>query len=59
MSCSQPRRKDPDDGPSPAVTAFRTGGAAENAAILRANERLGFTVDERWLTLEAPAGIRP
>lgn len=45
--------KDPDDGPSPAVTAFRTGGAAENAAILRANERLGFVVDERWLTLEA------
>lgn len=48
----------PDDGPSPAVTAFRTGGAAENAAILRANERLGFTVDERWLTLEAPAGSK-
>lgn len=43
----------PDDGPAPSVTAFRTGGAAENAAILRANERLGFVVDERWLTLEA------
>ena len=43
----------PDDGAAPSVTAFRTGGAAENAAILRANERLGFVVDERWLTLEA------
>ncbi len=51
---------DPDDGRSPrrgdapAVTAFRTGGSAENAAILRANERLGFVVDERWVTLAAP-----
>lgn len=46
----------PDDGPSPAVTVFRTGGAAENAAILRTAERLGFVVDERWLTLAAPTG---
>ena len=46
----------PDAGPSPAVTVFRTGGAAENAAILRTVERLGFVVDERWLTLAAPIG---
>lgn len=50
--------QDSDDGPSPSVTAFRTGGAAENTAILRANERLGFTVDERWLTLAAPPGVQ-
>jgi len=36
------------------VRTFRTGGSAENHAILAANGRLGFVVDERWVTLAAP-----
>lgn len=33
------------------VTTFRTGGAAENTAIRRANATLGFVIDEWWVTL--------
>ena len=33
------------------VDRVRTGGAARNTAIVAANARLGFVVDERWLTL--------
>lgn len=40
------------------VEVFRTGGSAENAAILRANLRLGYVVDEEWLTLSAPDDSR-
>ncbi len=36
------------------VATFRTGGAAENAAILAANARIGYRVDERWATLAPP-----
>lgn len=32
---------------------FRTGGAEENAAVLAANRRLGYAVDEWWWTLAA------
>ncbi|NQX35050.1 acetyltransferase [Herbiconiux sp. VKM Ac-2851] len=34
---------------------FRTGGATENTASLAAAHTLGYTIDERWLTLEPPA----
>lgn len=43
---------------SDGVRRIRTGGSDENVAILAANTRLGFVVDEEWLTL-APAGDRP
>ena len=33
------------------VDRVRTGGSARNTAIVAANARLGFVVDERWLTL--------
>ncbi|WP_454051703.1 GNAT family N-acetyltransferase [Cellulomonas sp. Marseille-Q8402] len=36
------------------VTTVRTGGSAENAAILAANRAVGFVVDEEWLTLDPP-----
>ncbi|MFL0564587.1 GNAT family N-acetyltransferase [Microbacterium sp. 179-I 1D1 NHS] len=36
------------------VDAFRTGGAEENSAILRANQSLGYLIDERWLTFSPP-----
>lgn len=36
------------------VAIVRTGGSAENAAILAANRAVGFVVDEEWVTLEAP-----
>ncbi|WP_149204130.1 GNAT family N-acetyltransferase [Actinotalea subterranea] len=39
-----------DDG----VAVVRTGGSADNPAILAANRALGFVVDEEWLTLEGP-----
>lgn len=39
------------------ITAIRTGGASENAAILAANRALGFEVDEEWLTLAPPAAL--
>jgi GNAT superfamily N-acetyltransferase len=32
------------------VSSFSTGGAAANAASLRANEALGYTLTERWRT---------
>ena len=32
------------------ITRIRTGGSADNAAILRANTSLGFVVDEHWVT---------
>lgn len=37
------------------VLTFRTGGAAENTAILAVNQRLGYVIDEEWVTLEAPS----
>lgn len=37
---------------SEGVKRFRTGGSAENAAILRANDALGYIRDEAWVTLE-------
>lgn len=40
------------------VEVFRTGGSAENVAILRANLRLGYVVDEEWLTLSGPDAPR-
>ncbi|OUE17886.1 hypothetical protein BFL34_03137 [Clavibacter michiganensis] len=36
------------------VTAFRTGGSSENAAIIAAGAALGYRIDEEWLTLKAP-----
>lgn len=33
------------------VNSVRTGGSARNAAIIAVNARLGFVIDERWLTL--------
>lgn len=35
------------------VSRFRTGGSAENAAILAANSTLGYVRDEEWVTLRA------
>ena len=40
-----------DDG----VESIRTGGSADNDAILRANHTIGFTIDEHWVTLVAPS----
>jgi GNAT superfamily N-acetyltransferase len=37
------------------VRRFRTGGSAENTAILRANDALGYVCDEEWITLEPSA----
>ncbi|WP_420367187.1 acetyltransferase [Curtobacterium sp. L1-20] len=34
------------------VTRFRTGGSADNVAILRANDAVGYVRDEEWVTLE-------
>ncbi|WAC51304.1 GNAT family N-acetyltransferase [Frigoribacterium sp. SL97] len=36
------------------VLRFRTGGSADNPAIVAANATLGYVVDEGWLTLVAP-----
>ncbi|KXC04464.1 hypothetical protein MhomT_16250 [Microbacterium hominis] len=33
-------------------TRFRTGGSADNEAIIRANDALGYLRDEEWVTLE-------
>lgn len=33
------------------VTRFRTGGSAENTAILRSNDAVGYVRDEEWVTL--------
>jgi GNAT superfamily N-acetyltransferase len=37
------------------VTRFRTGGSSDNAAILVANDVVGYVRDEEWVTLE-PGG---
>ena len=37
------------------VRTIRTGGSADNPAIIAANRAVGFVVDERWVTLK-PAG---
>ncbi|KTR12709.1 hypothetical protein [Curtobacterium citreum] len=37
------------------VTRFRTGGSADNPAIIAANAALGYVRDEEWVTLEAGA----
>ena len=37
------------------VEHFRTGGSADNPASLAANSKVGYTVDEVWLTLAPPA----
>ena len=37
------------------IQVFRTGGSADNTAILSADARLGYTIDEHWVTLERPA----
>ncbi|GAA4193637.1 hypothetical protein GCM10022288_27730 [Gryllotalpicola kribbensis] len=37
------------------VRAIRTGGSADNPAIIAANKRLGFTIDEEWVTLQRAA----
>jgi hypothetical protein len=34
---------------------FGTGGATVNAASLRANEALGYVVEERWLSYRKPS----
>lgn len=34
------------------VTVFGTGGAEENVASVAMNTRLGYVVEERWVTLE-------
>lgn len=33
-------------------TRFRTGGSADNEAIIRANDALGYLRDEEWVTLD-------
>lgn len=35
------------------VARFRTGGSADNPAIIAANTALGYVRDEEWVTLEA------
>jgi hypothetical protein len=37
------------------VDRFRTGGSADNAAILRANDAVGYVRDEEWVALERGA----
>jgi predicted GNAT family acetyltransferase len=38
------------------IASVRTGGSDDNAAILAANDVLGFVVDEHWLTLRRCLG---
>jgi GNAT superfamily N-acetyltransferase len=40
---------------SQGVRLFGTGGATVNAASLRANEALGYVVEERWLSYRKPS----
>jgi GNAT superfamily N-acetyltransferase len=40
------------------VRRFRTGGSADNAAIIAANTTLGYVRDEEWLTLAPPTTER-
>lgn len=35
------------------VTTIRTGGSADNPAIIGANRLVGFVVDEQWVTLRS------
>ena len=35
---------------------FRTGGSADNPAIIRADLALGYVVDEHWVTFAPPEG---
>ena len=37
---------------SAGIRMFRTGGSTDNVAILAANDALGYTRDEEWVTLE-------
>lgn len=37
------------------IRQFRTGGSADNPAIIAANAALGYVIDEHWLTLTPPA----
>ncbi|MBO1738591.1 acetyltransferase [Leifsonia sp. TF02-11] len=39
------------------IEIFRTGGAAENVAILASNMSLGYVVDEEWVTLSPPLQV--
>jgi hypothetical protein len=39
-----------------AIHEFRTGGSDLDVAILRSNTRLGYVVDEHWLSC-APPGV--
>ncbi|HEY5223624.1 MAG TPA: hypothetical protein VIJ18_11335 [Microbacteriaceae bacterium] len=36
------------------VEHFRTGGSADNPASLATNSKVGYTVDQSWLTLAPP-----
>ena len=40
---------------SDGVERFRTGGSADNEAVLRANDAVGYLRDEEWVTLERAA----
>ncbi|HET7397427.1 MAG TPA: acetyltransferase [Intrasporangium sp.] len=37
------------------IESVRTGGSADNHAIIRANTTIGFVIDQEWVTLTAPA----
>ncbi len=39
------------------IAVFRTGGAAENAAIIAANTSLGYVIDEEWITFARPGTV--
>jgi len=41
------------------VRLFRTGGSSENAASIATNRRLGYVLDEEWLTLEPRSPEQP
>ncbi|MFJ4221268.1 acetyltransferase [Curtobacterium luteum] len=41
-----------------AVVRFRTGGSADNPAIIAACAALGYRRDEEWVTLAPPATVR-
>jgi hypothetical protein len=41
------------------VTQFRTAGPAESAAVITANLRMGYVVDEEWVTLSVPSDETP
>lgn len=38
------------------VTTIRTGGSADNPAIIAANRAVGFLVDEHWVTVRPVGG---